>query len=89
MVIYYKCVVTNLVILVVGGIELKEVRVNLEKIKLLRKQANISVEEMSRYLGYESSNGYYYLESGRSKFPADTLATVAKIINTDIRHLFL
>ncbi|KZS47762.1 transcriptional regulator [Paenibacillus glucanolyticus] len=52
-------------------------KVNLEKIKTLRKLKGLSLEEMSQLLGYESPNGYYYLEVGRGRFPAETLARVA------------
>lgn len=40
-------------------------RVDLEKIKSLRKCIGLSLEEMASILGYESLNGYYYLEVGR------------------------
>jgi transcriptional regulator with XRE-family HTH domain len=66
----------------------KELKVNLTKIKALRKKNSISLEEMSRKLGYESINGYYYLEIGRSKFPAETLAKTAVILNVDLNELF-
>jgi transcriptional regulator with XRE-family HTH domain len=66
----------------------KSKKVNLNKIKQLRKDQSISLEEMARYLGYESPNGYYYLEIGRSKFPAETLATVATILHVSIEQLF-
>ena len=67
---------------------MKEIKVDLDKIKSLRKSKSITIEEMSRKLGYQSPNGYYYLETGKNKFPADSLAIVAKIINVDIRELF-
>lgn len=63
-------------------------KVDLEKIKNLRKQLDLSVEEMSNLLGYESLNGYYYLETGRSKFSAEALAKVADIFNVPIGTLF-
>jgi transcriptional regulator with XRE-family HTH domain len=63
-------------------------KVDIEKIKMLRKNANISLEKMSELLGYDSINGYYYLETGRIKFPADRLALVSKILNTPIEKLF-
>lgn len=63
-------------------------KVNLEKIKSIRKEKNISLEDMSRKVGYESPNGYYYLETGKRKFPANTLAQVSKILNTPINELF-
>jgi transcriptional regulator with XRE-family HTH domain len=67
---------------------LKIKRVDLAKIKKLRKEANISLEKMSELLGYESPNGYYYLEIGRVNFPADKLAMVSEILNVPIDQLF-
>ncbi|NYV63766.1 helix-turn-helix transcriptional regulator [Bacillus sp. Gen3] len=68
--------------------EIKIKKVDLEKIKALRKKAGLSLEEMARLLGYESQNGYYYLEIGRGKFPAETLAKVADILEVSINELF-
>lgn len=63
-------------------------KVDLEKIKGLRKIARLSLEEMAVQLGYESANGYYYLEVGRGKFPAETLAKVSVIFGVTIEELF-
>lgn len=68
--------------------KLAELKVNLVKIKEIRKQKGFTIEEMSRLLGYESLNGYYYLETGRGKFPAETLAKVANLLEVSIDHLF-
>jgi transcriptional regulator with XRE-family HTH domain len=71
-----------------GGWELKNIKVDTEKIKTLRKKAGISIEKMSETLGYDSLNGYYYLETGRIKFPAEKLALVAKILDVPYDSLF-
>lgn len=63
-------------------------KVNLEKIKRLRKQHGYSLDKMAELLGYESPNGYYYLEIGRGKFPAETLSKVAGIFGVPITELF-
>jgi transcriptional regulator with XRE-family HTH domain len=63
-------------------------KVDLKKLKLLRKNC-MSLEEMSTRLGYESPNGYYYLESGRSKMTADVLAKVSVILDVPIQDLFI
>lgn len=63
-------------------------KVNLNKIKKLRKEKGISLEQMAHELGYESQNGYYYLEIGRSKISAEMLAQVAQILKVDINELF-
>lgn len=71
-----------------GGDYLKNIKVDTEKIKSLRKEANISLERMSELLGYDSLNGYYYLETGRIKFPAEKLALVARVLSVPIEELF-
>jgi transcriptional regulator with XRE-family HTH domain len=73
-----------------GGekMEIKHKKVDLKKIKVLRKKANLSLEDMAKKVGYESANGYYYLEIGRGKFPAETLALVAEIFRIPINDLF-
>lgn len=63
-------------------------KVNLEKIKKLRKKSGLSVEDVSRDLGYKTVNGYYYLETGRNKFSAENLAMVAEILGVSISALF-
>jgi transcriptional regulator with XRE-family HTH domain len=63
-------------------------RVDLKKIKELRKGEGHSLEYMAKLLGYESANGYYYLEIGRGKFPAEALAKVADEFKIPIESLF-
>lgn len=63
-------------------------KVNLKKIKELRKEAGLSLEYMAKLLGYESLNGYYYLEIGRGKFAAEALAKVADEFKVPIEELF-
>jgi transcriptional regulator with XRE-family HTH domain len=62
--------------------------VDLEKLKKVRK-SQMSLEKMSKRLGYHSPNGYYYLESGRSKITAETLAKVSSILNVPIQEFFV
>lgn len=71
-----------------GGDNLRNIKVDLDKIKKLRKQEDLSIEKMSALLGYDSPNGYYYLETGRSKFPAEKLALVSEILSVPIQQLF-
>ncbi|MFC4618369.1 helix-turn-helix domain-containing protein [Camelliibacillus cellulosilyticus] len=61
--------------------------VDLEKMRRLRKE-KMSLEEMSYLLGYNSPNGYYYLERGRTKISAEKLADVARILDVGIEELF-
>lgn len=63
-------------------------KLDLEKLKTLRK-SQMSLEKMSSQLGYKSPNGYYYLESGRSKITAEMLAKVAAILKVPIEEFFV
>ena len=63
-------------------------RVDLDEIKKLRKDKGHSLEYMANLLGYESLNGYYYLEIGRGKFTAEALAKVADEFKVPIESLF-
>lgn len=60
---------------------------NLKRLKKLRKE-KMSLSEMSTKLGYRSPNGYFYLESGRNKITAETLAKVSDILNVPIQNFF-
>jgi transcriptional regulator with XRE-family HTH domain len=70
------------------GEKLINLKVNIQKVKDLRKKKNVSVEKMSELLGYDSPNGYYYLETGRIKFPAEKLALVSRILEVPLEQLF-
>ncbi|OAB41006.1 transcriptional regulator [Paenibacillus macquariensis subsp. defensor] len=63
-------------------------RVDLNEIKRHRKDKGHSLEYMAKLLGYESLNGYYYLEIGRGKFTAEALAKVADEFKVPIESLF-
>lgn len=65
-----------------------EKKVDLQKVKEKRKGKKLSIEKMSKALGYDSPNGYFYLESGKSKFPAEKLAMVSEILDVPIQKLF-
>ncbi|TGA97269.1 XRE family transcriptional regulator [Sporolactobacillus shoreae] len=62
--------------------------VDLNKLKEIRKK-QMSLEKMSSMLGYRSPNGYYYMENGRSKITAETLAKAASILNVPIQEFFV
>ncbi|RYL93521.1 helix-turn-helix transcriptional regulator [Sporolactobacillus sp. Y61] len=61
--------------------------VDLKKLRERRKRC-MTLEQMSEKLGYQSPNGYFYLESGRSKITAEMLAKVATILEIPIQELF-
>ncbi|MEM5637577.1 helix-turn-helix transcriptional regulator [Bacillus toyonensis] len=64
-------------------------KVNLKKIKDLRKEQQITLEEMSKILGYDSPNGYHYIEKGRSKFSAEALGAGCRCFKGKNRLSFL
>ncbi|MBM7646065.1 transcriptional regulator with XRE-family HTH domain [Scopulibacillus daqui] len=63
--------------------------VNLGKIKELRKASKLSLNDMSKQLGFKSPNGYFYLETGKTKISAEMLANIALILNVPIDDLFM
>ncbi|MTD30193.1 helix-turn-helix transcriptional regulator [Planomicrobium sp. YIM 101495] len=65
----------------------KEV-VNLELIKELRIERGLSIEEMSKLLGYEGYQAYYYKEKGIRKMSAEDIAKIAYVLKTPIKKLF-
>lgn len=62
--------------------------VNLELIQKLRKEKDISVEEMSLLLGFEGYQGYYYKERGIRKLTADEISKIATVLGVPIGSLF-
>lgn len=62
--------------------------VNLDLLKELRIEKGYSVEEMSKMMGFESYQGYYYKESGARKMGADDIAKAAEILEVPIQMLF-
>ncbi|MFL0507405.1 helix-turn-helix domain-containing protein [Ureibacillus sp. 179-F W5.1 NHS] len=62
--------------------------VNLALIKSLRTDKNISVEEMSKRMGYQGYQGYYYKENGSRKMSADDIAKISVILDVPINELF-
>ncbi|WP_404427271.1 helix-turn-helix domain-containing protein [Ureibacillus chungkukjangi] len=62
--------------------------VNLALIKCLRIDKNISVEEMSKMMGYQGYQGYYYKENGTRKMSADDIAKISVILEVPINELF-
>ena len=63
--------------------------VNLELIRNLRNDKEISVSEMSVMLGYEGYQAYYYKERGIRKMSAEDIAGIAKFLQVPINTLFL
>lgn len=62
--------------------------VNLDLIRQLRSRNDISIEEMSKFMGYKGYQGYYYKESGIRKMSADDIAKISVILDVSINELF-
>lgn len=67
---------------------LKHKVVNLDLIKQLRHKRDISIEEMSKIMGYKGYQGYYYKENGSRKMSADDIAKISVILAVPINELF-
>jgi transcriptional regulator with XRE-family HTH domain len=63
-------------------------KVDLGKIKALRKSKKISLIKMAEMLGYKSPNGYYYLETGRCSISAEMLPRIAEILGVVTAELY-
>lgn len=66
----------------------KPLVVNLDLIKQKRSQRDISIEEMSKFMGYKGYQGYYYKENGIRKMSADDIAKISAILSIPINELF-
>jgi transcriptional regulator with XRE-family HTH domain len=63
-------------------------KIDLEIIKTLRKKKGLSQGELANRLGYKTSIGYHYLESGRCQIKADQLVVLANALGVEVRDLF-
>lgn len=63
-------------------------KVDLKKIKKLRKEKGLTQGYMAEKLEYKTPIGYHYLESGRCQIKADQLIIIAKELNTEVTSLF-
>lgn len=88
MVIYILIKVTEKVILWEVSILIKHPVVDLNLIKQIRNQKNISIEEMSTAMGYKGYQGYYYKENGVRKMSAEDIAKISSILAVPIDKLF-
>ncbi|MEK4255455.1 helix-turn-helix transcriptional regulator [Ureibacillus sp. FSL K6-2830] len=66
----------------------KQLVVNLDLIKRLRIKKNISIEQMSKLMGYKGYQGYYYKENGSRKMSADDIAKISILLGVPINDLF-
>jgi len=61
-------------------IEVKVLKLNLERLKQSRKDNDLSQEDMVRALGWKSRSQYSKRESGSVSIGADELIAIAKIL---------
>ena len=64
-------------------------KVDVEKIRRIRKSKRLTMTDMSERLGYESPTGYAHLEHGNARFPAAMLAEVADILEVSMEELMM
>lgn len=63
-------------------------RVHLEKIRVLRKQKNLTQRQVAQKLGYKTAIGYHYLETGRCKITAEQLDVIASALGVTTEELY-
>nr|WP_165983478.1 helix-turn-helix transcriptional regulator [Macrococcus goetzii] len=62
--------------------------VNVNKIKSVREQLGISIEEMSKKMGFASYQGYYKKEVGLRQFSATDISKISAILNLSYDEIF-
>lgn len=63
--------------------------INLIFIKEVRTSKGVTIEEMSKLLGYEGYQAYYYKEKGIRKMSAEDIGEIAHTLKVPINSLFL
>lgn len=62
--------------------------INLNLIKEVRNSKGYSIEEMSKLLGYEGYQAYYYKERGIRNMSVEDISKIATILKVPIEKLF-
>lgn len=62
--------------------------IDLKLIQELRVERGISIEEMSKRLGYDNYDYYYKKERGIRKLSVEDIARIASVLNVPIESLF-
>ncbi len=63
-------------------------KLNLEKVKELRKEKGLSQEEVAKMLGLKTVYPYHRKESGRQSFTAEELMMLSSIYNVPCEKFF-
>lgn len=67
----------------------KEVRkVIHDNVRDIRKAKGVSATHIGKALGYVTSQGYYYLESGQVDMSAEKLKVIANVLGEDVGVFF-
>jgi len=62
--------------------------VNLDYLKVLRKQHGYSLSFVSSYLGFTCHQAYYYKEKGTRQISAEEIGQLAALYNVPIETLY-
>lgn len=57
------------------------------KLKRLRMSKGLTLEQMSKKLGFKHHSGYYAIEIGRNRLRLDMAQDIAKILEVSIEDL--
>ena len=57
------------------------------KLKSYRKKSGLTLEEVSKKLGYSTPNGYWKIEKGITKLKADQLIKLIKILDISLSQI--
>ncbi|NSW84682.1 MAG: helix-turn-helix transcriptional regulator [Syntrophothermus sp.] len=69
--------------------QVQNYHIDLARLKALRIRAGLTQNQVSRILGYKSTLGYHYIESGRCRLRADQLLTLAQLYGVSIDSLII
>lgn len=64
------------------------IKIDLDKLKELRKHNKLTQEGVAKALGYKSALGYHYLENGRCQIKAEQILILANLFKVSIAELF-
>lgn len=64
-------------------------KVDLAKIRKLREDKKLTQRHMACKLGYKSSIGYHYIETGRCQIRAEQLAVIATELDVGLEDLYV
>lgn len=64
-------------------------KVDLAKIRKLREDKKLTQRYMAGKLGYKSSIGYHYIETGRCQIRAEQLAVIATELGVGLEDLYV